>query len=223
MKKLRLLTGVFFTCAILIQTKSFAEPQNLSLLKSNVQSYHDSGEYEAELSKVAANADAYIMKRANVNSKLSVPQKLALVLDIDETSISNYNNMLQHDFSGNFSVIEKSFLNTKAVPIRPILALYNDALKHHVAVFFITGRPEKYKESTIASLSFAGYHDWTNLYLKPDNYHEKSIVQFKSQMRTSLEKQGYTVIASIGDQWSDLQGGAAEHVYKLPNPYYFIK
>ena len=34
--------------------------------------------------------------------------------------------------------------------------------------------------------------------------------------------QKLTIIASVGDQWSDLDGGYAERVFKLPNPFYFI-
>ena len=32
----------------------------------------------------------------------------------------------------------------------------------------------------------------------------------------------HTIIANVGDQWSDLDGGFAERVFKLPNPVYFI-
>ena len=27
---------------------------------------------------------------------------------------------------------------------------------------------------------------------------------------------------NVGDQWSDLQGGYADHVLKLPNPTYYL-
>jgi hypothetical protein len=30
------------------------------------------------------------------------------------------------------------------------------------------------------------------------------------------------VLETIGDQWSDLEGGHAERAYKLPNPMYFL-
>jgi hypothetical protein len=33
---------------------------------------------------------------------------------------------------------------------------------------------------------------------------------------------GFVIIASIGDQWSDLEGGHAERVFKVPNPFYLI-
>ncbi len=45
----------------------------------------------------------------------------------------------------------------------------------------------------------------------------------KARARAAVERnEGYRIIASIGDQWSDLEGGSAERVFKLPNPFYQI-
>ena len=46
---------------------------------------------------------------------------------------------------------------------------------------------------------------------------------FKAPARGEIEKQGYKIIANVGDQWSDLNGGSSEHSFKVPNPFYFIK
>jgi HAD superfamily, subfamily IIIB (Acid phosphatase) len=35
-------------------------------------------------------------------------------------------------------------------------------------------------------------------------------------------QEGYTIILSVGDQESDLKGGYAERVFKLPNPVCFL-
>jgi hypothetical protein len=45
---------------------------------------------------------------------------------------------------------------------------------------------------------------------------------FKSGARAKIEQQGYDIAIDIGDQESDLDGGHADHDFKLPNPYYFI-
>ena len=37
--------------------------------------------------------------------------------------------------------------------------------------------------------------------------------------RAQIEQQGYTIIANLGDQPSDLAGGYAERTYQLPNPF----
>ncbi len=38
----------------------------------------------------------------------------------------------------------------------------------------------------------------------------------------NLKAAGYTIIASLGDQKSDLAGGHAEMTFKIPNPFCFI-
>lgn len=38
--------------------------------------------------------------------------------------------------------------------------------------------------------------------------------------RAAIEAQGYTIVANVGDQESDLAGGRAERAFKLPNPFY---
>ena len=38
-----------------------------------------------------------------------------------------------------------------------------------------------------------------------------------------LAEAGYTIIATVGDQESDLEGGFAECRFKALNPFYFIR
>ena len=47
-------------------------------------------------------------------------------------------------------------------------------------------------------------------------------IQYKSGTRAYIESQGYTIVADFGDQFSDLEGGFADKVFKMPNPNYFL-
>ncbi len=49
-----------------------------------------------------------------------------------------------------------------------------------------------------------------------------STVAYKSAARADIEKQGYEIVANVGDQYSDLAGGHADAAYKLANPFYFL-
>ena len=75
---------------------------------------------------------------------------------------------------------------------------------------------------TVANLKQAGYKNWDGLLLEANGLHPKSAVDFKAPLRKKLTEQGYTIVLSMGDQYSDLKGGYAERTYKLVNPYYFI-
>ena len=208
--------------AIFLSKTSFAEPTNLGLLIEEVQVYHDSGAYQKEVSHVIAQAHDFMINRTKRNAHSAHPEKLAIVLDIDETSLSNYDQMASRHFGWDKAKAHQDILEAKAPAIKPMLRFYNEALKHGVAIFFVTGRPESERAPTIKNLHRAGYHDWRKLYLKPEHYNKPSVIPFKSQSRATISKQGYTIIESIGDQYSDLKGGHAEKTFKLPNPYYYL-
>lgn len=67
-----------------------------------------------------------------------------------------------------------------------------------------------------------GYTGYTALIMEPDAAHYVSAVDFKAPQRQAIEAQGYTVVANIGDQPSDLAGGYSEGTFLLPNPFYCI-
>jgi len=224
MKKNQLVISMFFTVvlSVFLNTTAFSEPANLSLLAKEVKAYHDSGAYEKELTDAILRARQFIADKATLNAQSAHPEKLAVVLDIDETSLSNYKRLATHRFMPSKKQMKKDTAAADAPPIEPMLSLYDDALKQGVKVFFVTGRKESERLVTENNLKQAGYRDWAGLYLKPEKYNKSSVVPFKSGTRSKISQLGYTIIASIGDQKSDLTGGYAEKIFKLPNPYYYI-
>jgi hypothetical protein len=180
-------------------------------LASALVKYHDSGQYESDLSSVDSAAQSYL--DAHLGSG-----KPAIVLDIDETSLSNYAGLLASGFTAEGTVI--TAVSASGTAITPTLALYHEAIAHHVAVFFITGRPPQIQEITETNLRNVGYDEgWNAAYFKPT---EADTEQFKSSTRAAIKKSGYRIIVNVGDQQSDLDGGFAQQAFKLPNPFYFI-
>lgn len=214
--------ALILSATFLFSPLSFSEPPNLTVIKNEVKQYHDSGQYEKELAKVTHKAQQYIDHQARLNHSHNPHQKLAIVLDIDETSLSNYKYMIKRDFTGTHSQFHHDIMAANAPAIKPTLALYKDALHHGVKVFFVTGRHQSEYDATKRNLIKAGYTQWAGLYLRPNNYHNKSIIPFKSHTRELISQKGYTILATIGDQYSDLKGGFAEKGFKLPNPYYYL-
>jgi len=59
--------------------------------------------------------------------------------------------------------------------------------------------------------------------MRPDSSRSDTYVScFKSKARAQIESNHFTIIANIGDQFSDLVGGHAERTFKVPDPLYFI-
>ena len=58
--------------------------------------------------------------------------------------------------------------------------------------------------------------------MEPSDAHYVSAADFKAPQRAQIEQQGYTIIANVGDQPSDLDGGFSQRTFLLPNPFYRI-
>jgi acid phosphatase len=197
---------------------------NLGKLKTRLLAYHDckgdGGCYETDLKHQADLAIAFLDRRA---AGAKPGEKLAVVLDIDETSLSNWDVEKQDDFG----YIAKDWndweASGKAPAIGGTLQLFNDALKHGVSVFFITGRSEDQRDFTASNLKSAGYHDWAGLALRAPHASTQSVTEYKSGERKKIVDAGYKIVVNMGDQISDLNGPAqGELSVKLPNPFYYI-
>ncbi len=208
------------------------EPVNLAVSVALLKNYHDSGRYLADLQYVDGKAEKIVARHAS-------GKKLAVVLDIDETALSNWDEMLADDFAyfpaAPCRLVSGKLTSPcgahawdaleKAPAIRPTLALFRLAEARGMRVFFITGRHESERAVTARNLIAAGYVGWNprDLLMEPDDMHVPSAADFKAPERKWIvEKLGYTIVANVGDQWSDLAGGYAEHDFKLPNPFYHI-
>jgi predicted secreted acid phosphatase len=204
-----------------------AQPPNVGDAKIAATEYYNSGDYERDLAAVATEAANWVTQRA--------PQvgKPALVLDIDDTALSNWEVIVADDFG---RVIDGPCDHLPNGPcgwaawdmlgrdraIVPTLQLFRQARASNTAVFFITGRPESQRGPTERNLRTAGYTGYTGIRLTPNNAHYPSAADFKAPQRAEIERAGYTIIANMGDQPSDLMGGHAEKTFLLPNPFYRI-
>ncbi len=66
------------------------------------------------------------------------------------------------------------------------------------------------------------FDGWIALIMRPPGLTLKSTADFKAPERGKIAAQGYTIIANVGDQPSDLAGGFAERGFLVPNPFYRI-
>lgn len=209
------------------------QPPNIDGLKAHLRYYKCSGAYERDFKQVIDQAISHLVNRAADLTKGNQGVKPAIVLDIDETSLSNWAELQANDFglilNGPCTLGKGDPCGDDAWEQRSegtaldTLRLFVKAKELNVAIFFISGRGEAMRKATEQNLTKAGYVGWTdaNVILRPDK--EGTVEQFKTAMRQKIEeKMHYTIIVNVGDQYSDLRGGHAEQVFKLPNPFYFI-
>jgi len=212
---------IIATILILTASLSFAQqPENLTLVKQNLIRYHDSGQYDYAIAKVINQAHNYLQKRIaehKVNDK-----KLAIVIDVDETAISNYSLMRKNDFGATKQILQAQWSNTTQPPIPETLQLYDFAKANGVALFFITGTGEQYRKAMEQKLRHAGYKNWNKLFMRNVSAPKSSAIVFKSSIRKQIIAMGYDIVLNLGDQYSDLAGGYTDYAVKIPNPYYFV-
>ncbi|GAB2953357.1 HAD family acid phosphatase [Streptomyces sp. YPW6] len=157
----------------------------------------DYAAWRRDVAAVVAEAHPWIEARtANAGG-----ERQAIVLDIDNTALETH-----------FHPFWK--LPTPAVDDVRELARYADA--RGAAVFFVTARPGIIHSLTDWNLKKAGYPvDGLRVRSLPDLFEEVSA--YKTEQRAEIEAKGYTIIANIGNNTTDLVGGHAERGFKLPD------
>ena len=174
------------------------EPTNLAITKQELRKYHDSGAYLDDIANVIQKAMRYLelrVDRGDFNGK-----KPAIILDIDETALSNYPDLVRLDFGGTRQEILHVGDDGKDEAISPTLKLYRYAKAHGIAVFFLTGRFEESREATAANLKKVGFTNYDGLILRKGEYRNVSALQYKTAYRKQITDQGYDILVNIGDK-----------------------
>jgi predicted secreted acid phosphatase len=203
------------------------QPANIGDLKFAAIDYYNSGASLTDLQIAAAPAIGWI---TDETPRVDRP---AVVFDIDETALSNWEGLKANDFGRIFNGTCDTLpqgpcgliawdQRAQSTVIQPTMDVFTTAEERGAAIFFITGRDETQRAATERNLQAVGYTGYTRLIMEPIGAHYVSAADFKAPQRQQIEQQGYTIIANIGDQPSDLDGGFSEQTYLLPNPFYRI-
>ncbi len=204
--------------ALLLAACQQTEPRpNLGLYKDRLTGWYDSGAYAALLEKEVHRADRWLQQVISRRTKRAV-----VVLDIDETCLSNWAYLQHYGFDVDAGTFRRWVGVHDDPAIAPALALYQRAIAAKIPVFFVTGRREFLRVETERQLRAAGFHGWSGIFFRPVSDENVSVVPFKSGVRRRLEAEGWRVVLNMGDQWSDLEGGSSDRTFKLPNPFYYI-
>ena len=191
---------------------AFAQEPQAPASPAEIVAYRESGQWDADIAAVIRKA------RKQVKRHLA-DVKPAIVLDIDDTSLSSYRCLKKVHFVRSRS----DCAGPGNMPaIRQTRGLYRYARAHHVTVFFITGRRAEIRRTTIANLHRAGYQGALHVRLRPNVERTGEHDGWKARTRGGIQARGYTLVANVGDQRSDLDGGGALRAFKLPNPMYVI-
>ena len=226
-------------------TKPGAAIPNIDSAKATIRTYYGASSdgiadkkkspYISEIASILNGQNAYLAQNAKAG-------KPAIVLDVDDTTLWNYDmedGAMHFDYD---PTLQNTWVQDQKFPAVPGMVDFVDkAAKMGYTVFGLTGRNNDQEPATLANLTKVGYGatftadtlftKWTG---KPGSTQPSYItcatascttVEYKAGTRAYLESAaggGYNIVLNVGDQWSDLKGGHAAKVLKLPNPTYYL-
>ncbi len=215
MKKLLILNITFYLTLFLFSCAS-EKPVNLSVAREEVKQYYESGKFDQELSKVIEGAKEKF-------SEINFGENSAVIFDVDETVLDNYGLAEQMGFGYVYELNKKWNAEMKAPAIKPVKELYDLLLSKGAKIIFLTGRNFPEYEATYENLKQAGYTVFDTLITQIGDEKKIKAQEFKSSKRVWLTKQGYEIVGTVGDQWSDLEGDYHGIQVKIPNYLYLIE
>ena len=142
------------------------EPANLGPHKDELFAYQKSGEYDRDITTVAAKARSWLEERA---AKRAAGERLIVIFDLDETLLSNWAQLEAEKFGGTAASWMAWWGSAKCSAIEPVRAVYDAARRLGVEVIFITGRPERARAPTEQNLRGIGCGDYAALICKPND------------------------------------------------------
>ena len=197
----------------------FAGPQNAAA----IEAYYESGNAQKDQQDVAKAARTWIYDWVDARCGGS-PEACdaTVVFDIDETLLSNY-----AFYKGTGFTFDQDGWNTftescKNSAIGPVRTLYRQLVRDGFAVVLLTGRSDSERKATAECLRERGMTGWHALILRTQAEASLSADDYKSQRRADLQREGHRIVASIGDQVSDMSRGHLKRGFLLPNLMYFI-
>ncbi|KAL3820160.1 hypothetical protein ACJIZ3_006065 [Penstemon smallii] len=102
-----------------------------------------------------------------------------------------------------------------------VMKLYLKLQSGQWPLILVSRKPEKLRNATINCLTSIGCHGWSSLIMRMENEMEMDFQQFLSRQRSTLEREGFRVIASISSQMDALRGPSlGNRIFKLPNPVF---
>lgn len=191
------------------------------------------GQHRIDTNKVTKKARKFLKDRVKGMSKRQL-KKTALVFDIDDTLLSNYNLQASAVPAFSLTSAQMSAPQQDESVLLPVIPQTRKILKwaqrRGINIHMITGRRPDESANTYRNLAAVGIAGKFKVHFRPTlnpgvttEPAAGPAMPYKSAVRKRIERKNKQVIlANFGDQFSDLRGGYAEIAYKIPNPMYMI-
>jgi len=187
--------------------------KNLSESKKRIADYYESGRFDQDIEKIVRDVK-------NDFDDYQFNQNDAVVFDVDETLLSNYDYAKSVGFGYIYNLWNEWQLDEKSTAIPEMKNLYDWFISNNVKIIFLTGRQFHTYQSTLNNLRKEGFNKSDTLICRNQAESKTPTYQYKTSKREELSENGYNIIATFGDQNEDLLGDFTGLKVKIPNYIY---
>jgi predicted secreted acid phosphatase len=147
-----------------------------------------------------------------------------VVFDVDETLLNSYTYSLAQDpqFTFNSTTWTEYVDSCGYSSIPQTRDLFNRVKKLGVSIALVSSGNRDTKASMVSCLNARGIDGWDRYIMRGDKDPDASSAEYKALARESLKRDGFTIVASVGDQVSDMSYGHLKRGFLMPNTMYYI-
>lgn len=214
--KMKIYFYIIFALSLFLFSCGTQKPTNLSTAREDVKQYYESGKYDEELNVIIEDA----RKKFN---EVEIKENSVVIFDVDETVLDNYGLAVLMEFGYVYEMNKQWNRELKASAIPQVKEFYEYLLSKGTKIIFLTGRNIPEYEVTYNNLKQEGFTTFDTLITQREHEYELTATEFKSSKRKELVDNGYEIIGTVGDQWSDLKGPHHGILVKIPNYLYLIE
>lgn len=193
-----------------------------------IEDYYTGGEIQRDRADVALAAWRFVRDwtRARCGSSTAEVRacKAMVVFDVDETLLNSYSYSVAQNpqFTFNSSTWDDYVASCgySTIPQTRDLFARLKALGVHIALVSSGNRDTK--PEMISCLNARGISGWDRYIMRGNAAPDVSAGEYKALARKDLERRGFTIVASIGDQVSDMSYGHLKRGFLVPNTMYYL-
>lgn len=150
--------------------------------------------------------------------------RVMVVFDVDDTLVSNYPQVSTN--APAFTWDDARYDSAVAACETPVIPagarLYRWVRRQGIATAVISGRSASQRADTARCLRQHGITGWERLVTRRTSDDAMTAARFKARARAQLARRGWRIVASVGDQVSDMAYGHLRRGYLLPNLMYWL-
>lgn len=193
-----------------------------------VEAYYTGKAIKRDRADVALAAWRWVRDwvRANCGSTPEAVRacRATVVFDVDETLLNSYTYSIAQDpqFTFNPTTWNEYVAACDYSGIPQTRDLYNKFIKLGVFVALVSAGSKDNKPFMVKCLREHGIAAWDRYIMRGEKGENLSDGEWKATERKGLERKGHRIVASIGDQVSDMSFGYLMHGFLLPNTMYYL-